>query len=98
MNTIYKDPQENFSDIARGRTSKLNFYFNFGIQSWLSKSFSIDVYCGFGLGFHTDTSYNLDSQYSNGNYVYSWFGHYDSRAVYVANFGIKVGIGSKGKQ
>lgn len=97
MNTVYKDPLGNFSDIERGGDSKLNFYFNFGVQTWLSKSFSMDLYFGFGIGYHTETWYNLNSEFVDNAFQYSWTENYDSRAVYVGNIGLKVGIGSKTK-
>ena len=97
MNSVYIDESDIFQDVARGKKSMLNFYFNFGYEAWLSKTFSMDFYAGFGIGMHTQTQYTLTSEWANNEYVYDWDEHYASGAVFVGNIGIKVGIGSQTK-
>lgn len=89
------DPNANL-DPKRGTENQLNFYFNFGHQVWLSKSFCLDMYCGMGIGYKGTVDYTINSEYVGTEWVSSWRTQKASGARYVFDIGIKVGIGSKG--
>lgn len=95
MNTLYEDASGIITDTRKGSKSMMNFYFNFGYQVWLSKSFSLDFYAGFGIGMHTETTYFTTSEFVNNEWIYGWEEDIASGAVYVGNIGVKVGIGAK---
>jgi len=95
FNTLYEDGSGFIESTEKGNQSMMNFYFNFGYQAWLSKSFSLDFYCGFGIGMHSERWYQTQSEWVDNEYQYSWLEHNDGGAVYVGNIGIKVGIGSE---
>ncbi|MCR9173921.1 MAG: hypothetical protein NXI10_15565 [bacterium] len=79
----------------RGNETMANFFFNFGYQSWLSETFSLDFYFGLGIGNYTSTNYYAESFFNGTDWEYQWREDSRSGARYVLNAGIKVGIGSK---
>lgn len=95
MNTNYEDLSEILTDTRTGKKSMMNFYFNFGYQTWLSKSFSIDLFCGFGIGMHSESTFYTTQVFQQNEWVSTWQENSVSGAVYVGNIGLKVGIGSK---
>jgi hypothetical protein len=86
----------NFVDgVQRGNETMANFFFNFGYQTWLSETASLDFYFGMGIGNYTSRDYRLESFYNGTDWEYEWREETLSGARYVLNAGIKVGIGSK---
>jgi hypothetical protein len=73
----------------RGLQNKGSFTFNFGMQSWLSKTFALDFYIGLGLGFSNKTSYSYD--YNGIDLV--WNETKRTGANYIFTTGVKVAIG-----
>lgn len=80
---------------AKGSNTQLNFYFNFGYQLWAAKSFSVDFYGGVGIGYQQLVDHRIEYQYVNNDWNYYWFKTSSSGARYVANVGIKFGIGQE---
>lgn len=80
---------------ARGNESMSNFFFNFGYQSWLSSTFSLDFYFGVGIGHLSRRDYRYESVFADNEWQYRWIEENTSGARYVLNAGIKMGIGSK---
>jgi hypothetical protein len=75
--------------------SRLDFHFNFGYQTWVAKSFALDMYIGMGIGNRSDKGYSYESYYEGSDWKYRWVENKASGARYVANIGIKVSIGSE---
>lgn len=95
MNHKVQDVNGFVSGVQRGTQMNSNFYFNFGYQSWLSSTFAMDFYMGFGIGMRTERDYNLVAEFQDTDWVYDWEETNYSGAVYVFQMGLKVGIGSK---
>lgn len=109
LNRFYVSPQFRFKvynhtvqdysgfipDVKRGNETMANFFFNFGYQSWLSKTFSLDFYLGVGIGNYTSRDFYAVSYYNGTEWEYNWEQEDNSGARYVLNAGIKVGIGAK---
>jgi hypothetical protein len=85
----------NMLDDVRASNTRLNFYFNFGYQIWMAKSFSMDFFGGFGIGYQSIKDYLPESVFVDNNWTYRWASNSRSGAVYVGNVGLKLGIGSK---
>ncbi len=81
--------------VQRGNETMANFFFNFGYQSWLSETFSLDFYFGMGIGNYSSRDYYAENFFNGSNWEYRWREENRSGARYVLNAGIKVGIGSK---
>jgi hypothetical protein len=95
MNHKVQDASNFVPGVQKGNYVRNNFFFNFGYQSWLSSSFSIDFYAGFGIGMHSSRDWYSTSVFQNNDWVYEWREDYRSGATYVFNAGIKVGIGAQ---
>jgi len=109
LNRFYVSPQFRFKiynhnvqdysgvlpDVKRGNETMANFFFNFGYQSWLSKSFSLDFYFGLGIGNYTSRDFYAETFFNGNDWEYRWKEENISGARYVLNAGIKVGIGAK---
>jgi hypothetical protein len=95
MNSRFEDVSGFVDGTRCGSFSRLNFYFNFGYQFWLSKSFSLDVFGGFGLGFHSEIAYTANHIFTGDDWLSSWEERTHSQGVLVGNVGLKLGIGSK---
>lgn len=94
LNYSISDISENLANTHASET-RLNFYFNFGYQVWVAKSFSMDMYCGFGIGYLDVRDYNAIYEYVDNDYQYRWDENFSSGAVYVGNIGLKIGIGKE---
>lgn len=111
LNRFYVSPQfrykfythsvQDYSSFApgvqKGNETMANFFFNFGYQSWLSETFSLDFYFGMGIGNYTSRDYYVENFFNGTDWEYRWVEDARSGARYVLNAGIKVGIGSKTK-
>ncbi|MDC3253255.1 DUF3575 domain-containing protein [Crocinitomicaceae bacterium] len=95
MNSRYEDISNILPDSPRGSFSRLNFYFNFGYQFWLSKSFALDVFGGLGIGYHSQTTYVSVFNFIDDQWQNSWQERNQSGGILVGNVGLKLGIGSK---
>lgn len=109
LNRFYISPQFRFKrynhtvqdfagflpEAARGNETMANFFFNFGYQSWLSNTFSLDFYFGLGIGQYTSRDYDSEIFFNGNDWEYRWQEVNSSGARYVVNAGIKVGIGSE---
>lgn len=84
-----------FLENVKCTDSRLDFHFNFGFQTWIAKSFALDMYVGMGIGYRADKSYNYESYYEGTDWKYRWVENNASGARYVANAGIKISIGSE---
>ncbi len=83
--------------VQRGNETMANFFFNFGYQSWLSETFSMDFYFGIGIGNYSSRDYYAENFFNGTEWEYQWREEVRSGPRYVLNAGIKVGIGSKSK-
>ncbi len=93
LNYSYQDNNTNLGSV-KASDNRLDFYFNFGYQVWAAKSFSLDFYGGIGLGYRTTEEYRVESTYtSSGEWVNKWVMYSVSGARYIANLGLKIGIG-----
>lgn len=92
MNSSFVD-ESGYLETMKSGDSRLNFYFNFGYQIWASKSFCIDFYGGVGIGYRSYAEYRSESYYEDYEWKNKWMKINHSGAQYVANMGIKVGIG-----
>ncbi|MDB2657032.1 hypothetical protein N9Y60_03135 [Crocinitomicaceae bacterium] len=90
-----QDYSEFVSGVQRGNETMANFFFNFGYQSWLSETFSLDFYFGIGIGNYSSRDYYAENFFNGTEWEYQWREETRSGARYVLNAGIKVGIGSK---
>ena len=95
MNHKVQDINGFVPGVQRGTQMNSNFFFNFGYQSWLSSTFSMDFYMGFGIGMRTERDYDLVTVFQDNEWVYDWSETNSSGAVYVFQLGLKVGIGSE---
>lgn len=94
MNFGLEDPSAQLPS-TQGSDIRFNFAMNIGYQWWLSKSFSLDLFCGLGIGYQEVSSYFAESVFVDQNWVTQWTDNSRSGARYVFNFGVKVGIGKK---
>ncbi|MBL4861769.1 MAG: DUF3575 domain-containing protein [Crocinitomicaceae bacterium] len=94
-NFTVEDLSGNIPTVQKGSETQFNFYFNFGYQLWVSKTFSLDFYTGMGLGSQQSTTYTAEQVFEDNQWSYQWVKQYRSGARYVFNLGLKVGIGSK---
>ncbi len=94
MNTAFEDGSGILADTQRGSRTMTNFFFNFGYQMWLAKSFSLDFFAGFGIGLHQETRFHTTQVFKDNAWVNEWAETNNSWAQYVGNIGIKIGIGS----
>ncbi|PWL27730.1 MAG: hypothetical protein DCO96_10525 [Fluviicola sp. XM-24bin1] len=96
---IYNHTVEDYSGFMdgtqRGNETMANFFFNFGYQSWLSETFSLDFYFGMGIGNYSSRDYYWENFFNGNDWEFRWIEQRTSGARYVLNAGIKVGIGSK---
>ena len=96
---IYNHTVQDYSgfipDVVRGNETMANFFFNFGYQSWLSSTFSMDFYFGVGIGNYSSKNYFAEATFNGNDWEYRWAEDNRSGARYVLNAGIKIGIGSK---
>lgn len=97
MNSIFEDGSGIMTNTQRGSRTMTNFYFNFGYQIWLAKSFSMDFFAGFGIGLHQEKRLYTTQVFQDNAWVNEWQEDFRSGAVYVGNIGIKIGIGSVAK-
>jgi hypothetical protein len=97
MNSIFEDGSGIMTDTQRGSRTMTNFFFNFGYQMWLAKSFSLDFFAGFGIGLHQETTFYTTQVFKDNTWVNEWQEINNSGSVYVGNIGIKIGIGSVAK-
>lgn len=97
MNSTYEDLSGFLEETRKGGRRMANFYFNFGYQFWPAKTFSIDLYGGFGIGMQDRTSFYSEQIFDGNTNTWNsvWVENKSSGAVFVGNFGVKVGIGSK---
>lgn len=109
LNRFYVSPQFRFKvynhtvqdysgfipDVVKGQETMANFFFNFGYQSWLSSTFSLDFYFGVGIGQYNSRDYFAETFFNGADWDYRWVENNRSGARYVLNAGIKMGIGSK---
>lgn len=82
-------------EVQKGNQVNSNFYFNFGYQVWLSKTFSLDMYCGTGIGMRTERDYYVETVFVNNQWEYQWVELNGSGARYLFQLGLKVGIGAE---
>ena len=82
-------------EMQRGNQVNSNFYFNFGYQMWISKTFSLDMYVGSGIGMRTERDYYAESVFVNNNWEYQWVELNGSGARYLFQLGLKIGIGAE---
>jgi hypothetical protein len=96
---VYNHTVQDYSgfipDIKRGNETMANFFFNFGYQSWLSSTFSMDFYFGIGIGQYNSRDYFAETFFDGNDWQYRWVEDNRSGARYVLNAGIKIGLGSK---
>lgn len=97
MNSIFEDGSGIMTDTQRGSRTMTNFFFNFGYQMWLAKSFSLDFFAGFGIGLHQEKRFYTTQVFTDNAWVNEWQETKGSGALYVGNIGIKIGIGSVAK-
>ena len=82
-------------DDATGTDSQVNFYFNFGYQLWAAKSFSMDFYGGVGIGYQHRVDHRIQYEFVGNDWQYYWQKNEAKGARYVANIGLKLGIGKQ---
>jgi len=96
---VYNHTVHDYSGVitedARGNETMANFFFNFGFQRWISRTFSLDFYFGVGIGHQTRRDYTYESFFNGTDWEFRWLEDNVSGARYVVNTGIKIGIGSK---
>ena len=97
MNSIFEDGSGILTETQRGARTNTNFFFNFGYQMWLAKSFSLDFFAGFGIGMQQEKSFYTTQVFENNTWVNEWQEVNYNDALYVGNIGIKIGIGSTGR-
>lgn len=93
LNVIDVDPLKNLSNM-HGYTNTTSFLFNIGIQSWLSKTFLMDLYTGVGIGVSQGKNYKLSGYYYYPSNTNSWTEVIENRAKFIFNIGLKVGFGN----
>lgn len=95
LNTEYIDHSGVLPN-ERGVKNQYSFIFNMGYQVWLSKSFSMDLYGGIGIGYVYNEQMNYSSVYNSTTMLYesTWIKEKYQGANLVFNLGVKVGIGS----
>ncbi len=92
LNSTYVD-ESGYLNPMKSSDSRVNFYFNFGYQIWASKSFCVDFYGGVGIGYRSYAEYRSNSVFVDNEWKNEWAKVDHSGAQYVANIGLKVGIG-----
>lgn len=95
VNTMYIDQTGVLSN-ETGSKNQFSFMFNMGIQKWLSKQFSLDVYAGLGIGYNYNRDFIYNTIYDpiTYQYTYEWSKQKYQAAHVVCNLGVKVGIGN----
>ena len=73
MNSIFEDGSGILTETQRGSRTMMNFIFDFGYQVWLSESFSIDFFAGFGIGLHQEKSFYTTQVFQNNQWENEWF-------------------------
>ncbi len=82
---------------VKARDYQTNFTFNFGYELWASKSFCFDFFVGTGLGWRHQTTYAPVIEFNGTEWTGYWAGYNDAWARFLLTGGVKLGIGSKGR-
>lgn len=106
MNQLYISPKYKFRqynemnnasgynlESIKGGIQQHIFTFNIGMQFWVSKSFSLDCYVGFGLTSNHRTRYAVVENYTGSEYVYDWYKYTKNSVNPTISTGLKLGLG-----
>lgn len=95
VNTQYID-QTGLLSNETGSKNQFSFMFNVGMQTWLSKQFSLDLYAGLGLGYNYNRDFIYSTVYDPITYQYTstWSKEKYQNARVVCNIGVKFGFGN----
>lgn len=97
-NTVYSYDYISFNKLEdqRGTNNQFGFIFNLGVQDWLSPTFAVDYFIGFGLGYQNNNYYRVDQTYdqNTGQTINVWRSENENFTNYIVQLGIKLGIGN----